>query len=77
MVVFSAFFPNKRRKLCFVINMLNNKTIILLKVLWDTTCMRNCYTSAHLTSVRGYVGLATIIPKNRLKSYPDNLPKML
>ena len=25
MVVFPAFFPNKRRKLCFVINVLNNK----------------------------------------------------
>ena len=32
MVVFPAFFPNKRRKLCFVINLLNNKTIILLSL---------------------------------------------
>ena len=29
MVVFPAFISNKRRKLCFVINVLNNKTIIL------------------------------------------------
>ena len=28
----SFFFPNKRRKLCFVINVLNNKTIILLNL---------------------------------------------
>ena len=30
MVVFPAFFSTKRRKLCFVTNVLNNKTIILL-----------------------------------------------
>ena len=28
----SSFFSNKRRKLCFVINVLNNKTIILLNL---------------------------------------------
>ena len=32
MVVFPAFFPNERRKLCFVINVLNNKTITLLNL---------------------------------------------
>ena len=32
MVVFPDFFSNKRRKLCFVINVLNNKTIILLNL---------------------------------------------
>ena len=32
MVVFPAFFLNKRRKLCFVINVLNNKTVILLSL---------------------------------------------
>ena len=31
-VVFPAFFSNKRRKLFFVINVLNNKTIILLNL---------------------------------------------
>ena len=30
MVVFPCFFPHKRRNLCFAINVLNNKTIILL-----------------------------------------------
>ena len=30
MVVLPAFFSSKRRKLYFVINVLNNKTIILL-----------------------------------------------
>ena len=29
MVVFPAFISNKRRKLCFVINVLNNKTVIV------------------------------------------------
>ena len=28
----TAFFSNKRRKLCFVINVLNNKTITLLNL---------------------------------------------
>ena len=32
MVVFPAFYSNKRRKLCFVINVLNNKTIILVNL---------------------------------------------
>ena len=32
MVIFPAFFPNKHRKLCFVINVLNNETIILLNL---------------------------------------------
>ena len=32
MVVFQLFFPNKRRKLRFVINALNNKAIILLNL---------------------------------------------
>ena len=32
MVVFTAFFPKKSGKLSFVINMLNNKTIILFNL---------------------------------------------
>ena len=32
MVVFPTFFPNKRRRLCFVINVLNTKEINLLNL---------------------------------------------
>ena len=32
MVAFSAYFSNKRRKLCFAINVLTNKIIILLNL---------------------------------------------
>ena len=32
MVVFPVFFPTKHRKVCFAINVLNKKTIILLNV---------------------------------------------
>ena len=48
MVIFPAFFSNKRRKLCFAINVLNNKTIILPNVAEYGLILAN--------SVKGLVG---------------------
>ena len=67
MVVFPAFFPNKSRKLCFVINVLNNKTIILLSVAEYRLILANSAILSYL--ILSYLILSHLILSYLILSY--------